>query len=101
MKKYEVMYIINANVEEEKRVGLIENFSKIITDHNGVIEKTDEWGLRDFAYRIDDMTKGYYVVVTFEADNDAIKELDRLMRINPNIVRFMIVRLDEENQEKK
>ena len=101
MKKYEVMYIINANVEEEKRVGLIENFSKIITDHNGVIEKTDEWGLRDFAYRIDDMTKGYYVVVTFEADNDAIKELDRLMRINPNIVRFMIVRLDEENHEKK
>lgn len=101
MKKYEVMYIINANVEEEKRVGLIENFSKIITDHNGVIEKTDEWGLRDFAYRIDDMTKGYYVVVTFEADNDAIKEFDRLMRINPNIVRFMIVRLDEENQEKK
>ena len=101
MKKYEVMYIINANVEEEKRVGLIENFSKIITDHNGVIEKTDEWGLRDFAYRIDDMTKGYYVVVTFEADNDAIKELDRLMRINPNIVHFMIVRLDEENQEKK
>ena len=101
MKKYEVMYIINANVEEEKRVGLIENFSKIITDHNGVIEKTDEWGLRDFAYRIDDMTKGYYVVVTFEADNDAVKEYDRLMRINPNIVRFMIVRLDEENQEKK
>ena len=101
MKKYEVMYIINANVEEEKRVGLIENFSKIITDHNGVIEKTDEWGLRDFAYRIDDMTKGYYVVVTFEADNDAVKEFDRLMRINPNIVRFMIVRLDEENQEKK
>lgn len=101
MKKYEVMYIINANVEEEKRVGLIENFSKIITDHNGVVEKTDEWGLRDFAYRIDDMTKGYYVVVTFEADNDAVKEFDRLMRINPNIVRFMIVRLDEENQEKK
>ena len=101
MKKYEVMYIINANVEEEKRVGLIENFSKIITDHNGVIEKTDEWGLRDFAYRIDDMTKGYYVVVTFEADNDAVKEFDRLMRINHNIVRFMIVRLDEDNQEKK
>ena len=101
MKKYEVMYIINANVDEEKRAGLIETFSKIITDGNGKIEKTDEWGLRDFAYRIDDMTKGYYVVVTFEADNDAIKELDRLMRINPNIVRFMIVRLDEENQEKK
>ena len=101
MKKYEVMYIINANVEEEKRAGLIEQFSNIITDGKGVIEKTNEWGLRDFAYRIDDMTKGYYVVTTFEADNDCIKEFDRLMRINPNVVRFMIVRLDEENQEKK
>ena len=100
MKKYEVMYIINENVEEEKRAGLIETFSKIITDGNGKIEKTDEWGLRDFAYRIDDMTKGYYVVTTFEADNDCIKEFDRLMRINANVVRFMIVRL-EDDQEKK
>jgi small subunit ribosomal protein S6 len=90
MKKYEVMYIINESVEAEKRAELIENLAKIITDNGGVVTKTDEWGMREFAYRIDYMKKGYYVVVNFEADNECVKEFDRLMRINANVVRFMI-----------
>ena len=85
MKKYEVMYII----------------AKIITDNGGSVNKTDEWGMRDFAYEIDDMHKGYYVVVTFEADNACVKEFDRLMRINPNVVRFMITRDEASAQEAK
>ncbi len=56
--------------------------------------------MRDFAYRIDDMTKGYYVVVNFEADNAGVKEFDRLMRINPNVVRFLIVNMDEVKENK-
>ncbi|MBQ9154774.1 MAG: 30S ribosomal protein S6 [Solobacterium sp.] len=101
MKKYEVMYIINANVEEEKRTALIEALGKIITDHSGTITKTNEWGMRDFAYEIDDMTKGYYVVVSFEADNACVEEFDRLMRINPNVVRFLITRDEAPVQEAK
>ena len=92
MKKYEVMYIINESVETEKRAELIETLSKIITDNGGKIAKTDEWGMREFAYHIDDMKKGYYVVTAFEADNACVKEFDRLMRINANVVRFMITR---------
>ena len=48
--------------------------------------------MREFAYHIDDMKKGYYVVTSFEADNACVKEFDRLMRINANVVRFMITR---------
>ncbi|MCI5774187.1 MAG: 30S ribosomal protein S6 [Erysipelotrichaceae bacterium] len=96
MRKYEVMYIVNASLEEEKRVALIENLHGIITNGGGSIVKVDEWGLRDFAYPIEDMTKGYYVVTTFNADNECEKEFDRLMRINANVVRYMIVKLDEE-----
>ena len=92
MKKYEVMYIINESVETEKRAELIETLSKIITDNGGKIAKTDEWGMREFAYHIDDMKKGYYVVTAFEAENDCLKEFDRLMGINANVVRFMITR---------
>lgn len=101
MRKYEVMYIINASVEEEKRAALIETLSKIITDNGGKVNKTDEWGMRDFAYRIDDMTKGYYVVLVFEADNACVKEFDRLMRINPNVVRFMITKDEAPAKESK
>ena len=92
MKKYEVMYIINSSVEDEKRNSVVETVANIITENGGKVNKTDEWGMRDFAYRIDDMTKGYYVVVAFEADNACVKELDRLMGINQSIVRFMITR---------
>lgn len=101
MKKYEVMYIINAAVEEEKRTALVESLGAIITDNGGKVTKTTEWGMRDFAYRIDDMTKGYYVVVNFEADNACLNEFDRLMGINPNIVRFMITRDEAPVVEEK
>lgn len=100
MKKYEVMYIINSSVEDEKRNSVVETVANIITENGGKVNKTDEWGMRDFAYRIDDMTKGYYVVVAFEADNACVKELDRLMGINQCIVRFMITR-DEASAEAK
>lgn len=95
MRTYEVMYIIKASLEEEKRTALIETLSGIITKEGGKIVKTDEWGMRDFAYEIDDMTKGYYVVTTFESENECLKEFDRLMRINPNVVRFMTVQRDD------
>lgn len=99
MKKYEVMYIINASVEDDKRASVVETVANIINTNGGKVNKTDEWGMRDFAYRIDDMTKGYYVVVAFEADNACVKELDRLMGINASIVRFMITR-DEAAEAK-
>ena len=101
MKKYEVMYIIKDSVENEARAALIETLHKIITDNGGKITKTDEWGMRDFAYRIDDMYKGYYVVTAFEADNECVKEFDRLMRINPNVVRFLITVDEAPAQEAK
>ena len=101
MKKYEVMYIIKESVEAEKRGELIEALSKILTDNGGKVVKTDEWGMRDFAYRIDDMYKGYYVVTAFEADNACVKEFDRLMRINQNVVRFMITRDEAPAREAK
>ncbi|MBR4455516.1 MAG: 30S ribosomal protein S6 [Solobacterium sp.] len=101
MSKYEVMYIINANVDEEKRTALIEQLNGIITSEGGKIVRVDEWGMKEFAYEIDDMTKGYYVIVTFEAENEALNEFDRLMRINPSVVRFMIVNIDDKPEPKE
>lgn len=94
MKKYEVMYILNASIEDEKRSSLIDSIHAIITDNGGKIEKVDEWGLRDFAYEIEHMKKGYYVVTTYEADNAAVAEFNRLMNINSNVVRYMNLKLE-------
>ena len=71
MKKYEVMYIVNASLDDAARQQVIDGLHAIITDNGGKILKVDDWGVKEFAYRIEDMTKGYYMVVTFEADNQS------------------------------
>jgi len=95
MKKYEIMYILNASMEEAARKETIDTLHAIVTDGNGTIVKVDEWGMKEFAYKIEDMTKGYYVVVTIEADAAVVAEFDRICRINSNVVRNMIVKFDD------
>jgi small subunit ribosomal protein S6 len=96
MRKYEILYIINASVEEAARQDVIDNMKNIVTTGNGVVSEVTEWGMREFAYEINHMTKGYYVLMNFEADQDTVKELDRLNRINANLVRFLIVNLEDK-----
>lgn len=97
MRKYELMYIVNANLEDEARTELIEKMHAVLTDHGATIDKVDEWGLREYAYEINFQKQGYYVVVTFSApDATGIDEFDRLSLINKDIVRHMIIKLDEE-----
>lgn len=96
MKKYELMYIVNASLEEAKRVELVESLHTVLTDNGATIDKIDEWGLRDFAYEINHMNKGYYVVVTFTSEPEAVSEFKRVALINRDVIRHMIVSLDEE-----
>lgn len=95
MRKYEIMYILNSSLEEEARNAVINTLHAVITDGNGTIEKVDEWGVKEFAYKIEDMTKGYYVVTTFAAEPATVAELDRICRINANVVRNLIVNLED------
>ena len=95
MKKYEVMYILKANLEEAQRQATIDSLNAIITNDNGVIESTNEWGLKEFAYEIDGMTKGYYVVVTFNGTAAAVAEFERIARINKDVIRTMMLCLED------
>ena len=92
MRKYEVMYILRADLDEAARTDVMDKLAKIITDNGGKVEKTDESiGLRDLAYPIKDETKGYYVVLKVEMGNEAINEFNRLVRINPSVLRHLVV----------
>lgn len=95
MKKYEVMYILKANLEDAARQATIDSLNAIITNDGGVIESVDEWGLREFAYEIDGMTKGYYVVVTFNGTAAAVAEFERIARIDNNVIRTMMLCLED------
>ena len=96
MRKYEIMYILNSSLEEEARQELMETLHNIIVNDGGTVDKVDDWGMKEFAYRIEDMTKGYYTVINVTGEPDAIKEFDRICRINANVVRTMIVNLDNQ-----
>lgn len=96
MKKYEIMYIVNASLEGVARQEVMDSLHKIITDHNGTIDKVDEWGVKEFAYEINHMNKGYYVVINVTANNEGVKEFDRLTRINNNVVRYLIIKTEGE-----
>lgn len=96
MRKYEIMYIVNASLDDATRTSVIDGLHKIITDHKGSIDKINDMGVKEFAYEIDDMTKGYYVVINITCEPDAIHEFDRLTRINNNVVRYLIIKTEDE-----
>ena len=100
MKQYETMYIIKSTLDDAARASLMEEMHAIITNHGGTIDNVDDWGLKDFAYEIDDMTKGYYVVLTYTVDVDGLNEFNRLMKINNDIVRLLTVAAEEKKAEK-
>lgn len=95
MKKYEIMYIVNASLQDDARANVDEGLQAIITKAGGSIDNVDNWGCKEFAYEINHMTKGYYTVMTVTANNEGISEFDRLTRINSNVIRTMVVKLDE------
>ena len=92
MNKYEAMYIVTPEMEDEAIKGVIEKFSGIITANGGEIEKTDEWGRKKRAYPIDYKTEGYYVLVNFAAAPELPRELERNFRNDESILRYMVVR---------
>lgn len=93
MKKYEIMYILLADLSEEERNAEMENIHKVIVDNGGKILNvdTEKFGLREFAYPINDKVKGYYVIIDVEMSNDILTEFDRLAKLNNRVLRHIIV----------
>ena len=71
------------------------HLKKLITENGGKVEKTDCWGKRRLAYEIQDLKEGLYVLVTFQAEAAAVRELDRVMKITDEVLRHMIIRKGE------
>ncbi len=102
MNRYEMIYIIDTGLEETARKELIEKVSGLITGNGGEIEKIDEtWGKRRLAYAIDYKTEGWYVLVNFKAPADLPRELERNLQINENVLRYLVVKLEEKRSAVK
>lgn len=95
MNKYELMFIIDPVLEDDKKEAVIETVKGIIAA-SGEVADTDIWGLRKLAYPIQKKSEGYYVVMQFSADPELPKELDRRLRISDNVMRHIIINKDEK-----
>ncbi len=95
MNNYEVMFIIEAALEQEKKEAAIEMVKEIITA-GGEVGKVNVWGTRKLAYPIQKKNEGFYAVIEFKANPELPKELDRRLKISDSIIRHIIINKDEK-----
>lgn len=91
---YEFLYILDGVLSEDQIKDLVGRISKFITDNGAEIVENDEWGMRQLAYPIENRNNGYYVSMHFNAPVDLPAKLERTLRIEERVLRFIILRLD-------
>ncbi|HEX9889441.1 MAG TPA: 30S ribosomal protein S6 [Nitriliruptorales bacterium] len=92
MRRYEMMVILTDELDEDGANGLIDRFRSAIADNGGSVVDEIFWGKRKFTYEIDHRWYGWYHVFDVEATDEGLSEVERLMRINDNVVRFKTIR---------
>ena len=95
MKNYEVLFVIDPILEDEKKDAAVERVKEIITSEGGEVGDTDIWGLRKLAYPIQKKSEGFYAVIQFKAEATVPAELDRRLKISDDYIRHIIVSKDE------
>jgi small subunit ribosomal protein S6 len=91
LREYEGMLILPAEADESVVGGAVERITKILSERGGEVRNIDRWGRRRFAYPIARQSEGYYVVVRFTSEPDAISEIDRSLTLADEVVRFKVV----------
>ena len=97
-RTYEIVFIIDPDAEDAEVMRLTEAVQKIITDQGGSITKTEMMGKRQLAYEINHKRDGVYVLLEVDGSGAEIAELERRMRVNDRIIRYMTVRVDEDRR---
>jgi small subunit ribosomal protein S6 len=95
MPLYEHVFLARQDLAQAQVDALAENATKIITDNGGKVVKSESWGLRSLAYRIQKNRKAHYVMLDFDAPGPAVAELERQTQINEDVIRYITLRVDE------
>jgi small subunit ribosomal protein S6 len=97
-RQYEVVFIVDPTAEEAEVTSLTENLKQIATDQGGTVTKAESMGKRQLAYEILHKTEGNFVLLEIEGSGKEIAELERRMRVNDRIIRYLTVRVDEDRR---
>ena len=94
MRHYEIMVILDANLEERTVAPSLDTYLNVIRTAGGSVEKLDVWGRRRLSYEILKKTEGIYAVIDLQASPEAVAELDRQLRLNESVLRTKVIRPD-------
>lgn len=97
-RQYEVVFIVDPAADDDEVTKLTETLKQVATDQGGTVTKTESMGRRKLAYEILHKTEGSFVLLEIEGSGHEIAELERRMRVNDRIVRYITVRVDEDRQ---
>ena len=95
MPLYEHVFLARQDLSQAQVDALAENATKIVEENQGKVVKTETWGLRSLAYKIQKNRKGHYVMLSAEVSGEAIAEIERQAAINEDIIRWLTIRVDE------
>ena len=95
MPLYENVFMARQDISGAQADALADQFAQLIADNGGEVKKRENWGLRNLAYRMNKNRKGHYVLFNIDAPAPAIAELERTMRINEDVLRYLTIRVDE------
>ena len=96
MRIYEELFIVRMNTPEEETDALVEQLKGIITSGGGTVEKADKWGVRRLAYRVQKQAEGLYILLQFTSGPQAVREIERRLRVSDLVLKFLTVRVDEK-----
>ena len=98
MALYETVFIARQDISSAQAETLAETYTQMIADNGGSVVKTEHWGLKTLAFRMNKNRKGHYVLFNIDAPSAAVLEMERNMRINEDILRYMSIRVDEHEE---
>jgi small subunit ribosomal protein S6 len=93
---YEELFILRPDITDEEVAPVIEQIRGVVTTAGGTVDKEERWGVRKLAYRIGKRAEGYYVLLQMTCPASAVKELERRLRVNDSVLKYLTVRIDEK-----
>ena len=96
MNKYELAVVVSAAIEDDERAAVVEKCKALIERFGGQVTNVDDWGKKRLAYEVQKMKEAFYYFIQFDAESTAPAEIESRIRIMDNVVRYLVVRQDEE-----
>jgi small subunit ribosomal protein S6 len=99
MRVYEELFIVKPDTAEEDVDAFVEQLKTLITTAKGTIDKVDNWGVRKLAYRVSKYAEGRFILIQFGALPEAVKEIERRLRVTDMVIKYLTVRIDEKQKK--